>query len=176
MVLDGDTKVTLSWIDRSADETEFRIEGKIGAGAYGYLDSALPSPGVGHAVMFELTGLTAQTDYTIRVYAIGDFGSTEYSNEVAATTGPIAPDGLVVTPSPGQADLSWNDNSTGESGFDIERSLDNVVYSYIGSVGANVTVYNNPVSANTYYYRVYATSPNSNSSAAVDGPVVIPPP
>src|SRR5262249_9534956 len=54
--------------------------------------------------------------------------------------------------------LTWQDNSTNETGFLIERSLDGVQFTQIASVGQNVITYTDGgLNANTvYYYRVRA--------------------
>lgn len=53
--------------------------------------------------------------------------------------------------------LTWTDNSTGETGFSIERSSDGVSYSEIAVKGANVTSHTDyGLSAGTYYYRLRA--------------------
>jgi len=65
-----------------------------------------------------------------------------------------------------QINLGWNDNSTNETGFKIERSTDNVNFSEIAIVGSNTTSYSNSglSSATTYYYRVRAYNAQSNSA------------
>jgi hypothetical protein len=62
------------------------------------------------------------------------------------------------TASDTQIDLSWQDTSTNESGFRIERSLDGLRFSNIGSTTSNVTSYSSGgLRPNTrYYYRVRA--------------------
>ena len=72
-----------------------------------------------------------------------------------------APGSLTATTaSTSQINLSWTDNSTGEDGFKIEQSTDNVSFTQIATVGANVTTYSNTglTTSTTYYYRVRATS------------------
>lgn len=84
---------------------------------------------------------------------------------VATTNGGIllnSPSSLsAAAVSPSQINLSWTDNSTGETVFKIERSLNGVFWSLIDSVGANTTVYSNTglFSDTRYYYRVFARSP-----------------
>ncbi len=73
---------------------------------------------------------------------------------------PAAPSGLTVAAqSQTQLNLSWVDNSTNETGFRIERSLNGTSnWQEIASVGANVTAYQN-TGLNCdmrYYYRVRA--------------------
>ena len=76
------------------------------------------------------------------------------------TTTLAAPTNLVATASgPNEVILSWDDNSTIEDGFKVERKTDETgSYSLQDSVGQNVTIYNDQsVQRNTlYYYRVYA--------------------
>ena len=73
----------------------------------------------------------------------------------------VAPSNLVVTPNPsteGSIGLTWQDNSDNETGFAIERSTDNVSWSQIDTVGANVTSYTDTTASAGvfYYYRVRA--------------------
>src|SRR5262249_15582446 len=57
-----------------------------------------------------------------------------------------------------QINLAWTDNANDETGFRIYRSTDNLNFSQIATVGANVTSYSNTGLAGgvTYYYRVSA--------------------
>ena len=56
----------------------------------------------------------------------------------------------------------WTDNSNNEIGFIIERSIDNVTFTLLANVGANVDQlqrHRQPArSSTTYYYRVRATN------------------
>lgn len=75
------------------------------------------------------------------------------------TAAPAAPNGLIATAvSASQINLSWTDNSTNENNFLIERSLDNLSFAQVISVGAGVTnAADTGLSANTlFYYRVRA--------------------
>ena len=74
---------------------------------------------------------------------------------------PAAPSSLTVTMPAvnGALNLAWNDNSTNEDGFKIERSSNgNNGWAQIAAVGINVHSYTNSGLANktTYYYRVRA--------------------
>lgn len=69
--------------------------------------------------------------------------------------------------------VMWQDNSSIELGFDIERSLDGVTWSLIASVGADITSYTDTGlnAETTYYYRTQAynamgSSGFSNTSMA----------
>src|SRR5439155_3107704 len=70
---------------------------------------------------------------------------------------PAPPTNLTVNAaSSTSASLHWSDNSTRESGYDIERSTDGKTFSQIKVTGANVAAYTNTglTSGNKYYYRV----------------------
>jgi titin len=177
--LDGDTRVRLTWVDNAEYETGFRIEIKIGAaGVYGEASGspAPEAPGTGATVAVDISGLTAETGYFFRVCAVGTAGRSAYSNEVAATTGPGAPTALGLTPAAGKVDLGWTDNSSAETGFIVQRSLNGSTYTSIAVLAADTTSWQNTglSSGSSYYYRVYATGPTSNSAAAVAGPVAVP--
>jgi hypothetical protein len=79
-----------------------------------------------------------------------------------------APSNLTATPDgTKRIDLSWNDNSTGESGFRIERSANNRKFSRVTTVGPGVTSYANTGGlrrGKTYYYRVRANGSPANSA------------
>jgi hypothetical protein len=72
------------------------------------------------------------------------------------------------------AKLTWKDNSAGESGFRIERSLYSLSgFTQVATVGANVTTYTDAgLTPNNYYYRVRAytssyQTPYTNLAQAV---------
>jgi hypothetical protein len=82
---------------------------------------------------------------------------------------PTAPSALTATAvSPFQINLSWTDNSTDETNFQIERSTTGATgtYTLFATVAANITTYNNiNILANTEYcYRVRAINGSGNST------------
>jgi hypothetical protein len=91
---------------------------------------------------------------------------------------PAAPSDLSAAAASSSAiDLSWTDNSSDETSFNIERSLDGTNFSALASVGANVVTYSDSgLSPNTTYsYRVNAenaagTSTYSNTASATTPP------
>ncbi|MFM2207641.1 MAG: hypothetical protein RL213_1616 [Bacteroidota bacterium] len=86
---------------------------------------------------------------------------------IAGATTLTAPTNLAATaPSSTSIQLAWTDNSSNETGFNIERSPDGMHFSPLASVGANVVTYSdNTLSASTtYYYRVNAFNAGGNST------------
>jgi hypothetical protein len=81
---------------------------------------------------------------------------------------PTAPSSLIATAvSTSQINLSWQDNSSDESGFKIERKTSNSgTYTQIATTSANITTYNNTgLSTGTiYYYRVRAYNAGGDSA------------
>ncbi|MCA1628230.1 MAG: fibronectin type III domain-containing protein, partial [Acidobacteria bacterium] len=90
---------------------------------------------------------------------------------------PAAPSDLRATAVSGtRVDLAWNEGADNETSFRIERKTGaGGAYSEIGSVGANVTTYqdNTVSSGNTYYYRVRAR--NNYGDSGYSGEVSVTP-
>lgn len=73
--------INLSWKNNSTNETAIVLERKISGGSYGQVKSLDPGTS-----SYNDTGLNAGTDYWYRVKAINDFGSSNYSDELKAST------------------------------------------------------------------------------------------
>jgi len=72
---------------------------------------------------------------------------------------PAAPSGLSATALSGSAiTLTWQDNASDETGFNIERSGDGITFAPLATVGANVSSFSdtNLQPVTTYWYRVNA--------------------
>ena len=85
----------------------------------------------------------------------------------APTSIPVAPSGLTATViSKTQIDLAWNDDSSNEDGFKIERSTNGSTWTQIAVVGPNIRNYSSTgLAANkTYFYRVRAFNVLGNSA------------
>ena len=110
--------------------------------------------------------VTDETTCTIED-VVNSSASIFYQVLSSVSNPPSAPSNLdVVVISNTQIDLSWQDNSSDEAGFVIERKIDEGgVFSIIDSVAADVNTYSDiTVSERTsYYYRVYAYNDAGNS-------------
>lgn len=68
------------------------------------------------------------------------------------------------TPAGTKFTLTWNDNSTNETGFRIERSRDGTTWAQIAETAANVTSYVDAgLSPGAYWYRLRAFNAAGNS-------------
>jgi titin len=150
--------VTLTWTDNSINETSFRIERAIGAGAFATLATV-----AANTVSYVDSTVAEATTYTYRVIAVNAVGDSVPSGTATVTT-PVAlaaPSALTATPTapspnPPRVTLKWTDNQSvapQETGFYVER--DGV---RIATVAANVVTYTDTTVAPkvTYTYRVQA--------------------
>ena len=105
------------------------------------------------------------------------FASRNFSSWLlAAVKAPVyGPTNLIATQPTASSTtvrLTWQDKSTTESGFKIERGLATSSFSVIGQVATNTVQYfdSRTVASTTYYYRVRAFnkggySPYSNTAS-----------
>jgi hypothetical protein len=77
-------RVQLNWADNATNEDGFKIERKVGTGAFVQIDTA-PA----NATSYLDTTASPDTDYTYRVRAYNAAGDSGYSNEIAIRT-PLA--------------------------------------------------------------------------------------
>lgn len=100
------------------------------------------------------------------------FGYTDYfGTPPTGGNRPAAPTALIATAvSTSQIDLSWTDNSSDETIFDIFRSGDGANFSYWDSVSAEITAYSDTSlsAGSTLHYRVRASNANGDSDFSND--------
>lgn len=168
------TRINITWIDNSNNESGFKIERKTDPAA-NYVEIAMVTANITY---YGNSGLTPATGYYYRVRAYNDGGVSSYSNEtqaVSTVTVPTAPSSLSPTSVSGStAVVAWLDNSANEDGFIIERSPDGINYSSVVTVTENATAYTDTglTSSTTYYYRVSAYNSAGPSTPADSGYVV----
>ena len=154
--LNDGVRARVDWVDNSSDETGFQIERQSLAGSTWVAAGMITVPA--NSVMYiDSPGIGT---HRYRVRAVNLAGSSAYTAwEQVAVSGsaPAAPSGLqAVDAGNRRALLSWADNSTNETRFDIERQP--AFSSGIISVSANVTGYIDNCGAGTFQYRVRAAN------------------
>jgi hypothetical protein len=167
------SQINLNWVDNSSNETGFRIER-----GFDGVNFSLVTNVAANQTSYENTGLAASTRYYYRVKALnsttGDsgFSNTTDATTLAAGSSPPAPSNLSATASSSmQINLSWQDNSSNELGFRIERKPGSAgTFSEIATVGVNATSYIDtagvqPSTTYTYRLRAYNTFGNSPYSS-----------
>jgi hypothetical protein len=163
------SQINLSWADNSNNEDSFRIERCQGAGCTNFAEIASVGANV---TTFNDTGLAASTTYIYRVRARNSAGDSDYSNTASATTQaaasvPAAPSNLRITLiAPRRLDIAWNDNSTNETRFEVERRTASTSFANIANPAANTTTFANTglTRRTTYTYRVRACNANGCSA------------
>lgn len=169
------TKIALEWADNSANEQGFHIERSTNGSAF----AVLVSVGA-NVTSYNNTSLKEGTAYSYRVLSYNGQGVSTPSNTATATTpGSLAsPTSLVaVAEHARRVRLTWQDATTTESGFKVYRSSDSQTFTFLGTVGANVTTYvnNSPEPATPYWYYVIAYAAGTAQSAPSNVAAVVTP-
>ena len=194
--------VTLTWTDKSGNETGFIVRrGLTATGPWTNL-ATLPANTVSYVDALGSSKVTAYYYQVLAINAVGYSGTPGYSTltvngpSLPVLVGvlpqvPASPTGLAAVPQAGpQVLLTWIDNATDETGFVVERSTDGgATWSLLvqlpfrtgtGSVSyTDVTVF----ATNTYQYRVWAANagglsvnPTNTASATILPPPAAPSP
>ncbi len=172
---DDSTQIDLAWTDAAANETGYAIERS--TDGINFTEILTVAANTTEA---SDTGLSANTTYFYRVRGTNNIGPGDYSSiasasTIFATAPPATPFNVAARADDGvntfrsQMVLRWQDRSTNEAAFVIERSTDGVDFAYAGSVGANVNTFidRGLQSATFYYYRVSAWNNRGMSPVSV---------
>ena len=142
--------VRISW-QPSAGATSYHIE-----------RSATPEGPWAHLVTLGASphtdaGLSQEVQVCYRVTAANSWGQA--ASTASCTTPPAMPTNLSAsTPAGGGISLAWTDNSSVESGFEIQRARSDLAFTSLATVGVNATAYHDATVAGDtrYWYRVRA--------------------
>jgi transcriptional regulator CtsR len=153
--------VTLTWSDNSTNETGFAIERMNGTGGFVEITRVTAQPGT-NPVTFLDTSVQPKMTYTYRVRAFNLVGYSNYATSNAVVTPGQIPEGpanlRVTQVTKNSITLAWDDKSTNELGFYIERRIGTGAWVRIATVGPGVTTFTNTGLKNNtnYWYRVQA--------------------
>ena len=166
--------VDLSWTDNSDNEENFIIERK--TDQTDWTEIILLTQ---NSIAYTDIEVEQGTFYSYRIKAVNAVSQSGYSNIATVTVGilPILPPDnlMVVSNSPGTADLAWTDNSDNETNFRVERKLDGENWTEITILGENISAYfdSGLMQGTVYYYRVQALNDYTTSDYSTEGMVVI---
>jgi probable HAF family extracellular repeat protein len=156
------TQFELNWADKSDNETTFALWRRRDGEDWARV-AILPANSTRHVD----SGLLAGAAYNYRVCAVGEGGTSDWSNTVTASSGLTAPTRLYVrNGAPYLIFVDWTDSSSGETGFELQRKEGDGVYRKWEVIAANNTgFWDYMVRPNTRYsYRVRALGPNGPSA------------
>jgi hypothetical protein len=172
--------VNLSFVDNADNEFWVEAERCTGSGCTDFTKVAQSrgenATGVGD------TSTARGVLYTYRVRAIGFIGASEYSNTVEVMVPPVnppaAPGNLAAAMDGTYVVLNWQDNSTNESQFYIERCQGAGCSNFAGtgSSSANVATWTdyNAAGGQSYSYRVRAWNSDGYSAYSNTATIVTP--
>ena len=181
------TRIALAWDDIYTGETGFEIQRKPNNGTFATIAT------VGSNVNTYNDdggswGYGATFVYRVRAVGASPTFPTAYTSEGTVTTGsaPTPATGVAVTYiSQTKLVVVWNDTSTSETGYEVERKIGNGNWELVATLASNKTIYKDttPPSAlasfgyNTQYsYRVRSTAVGITSPWSAEGTITTPPP
>ncbi|MBA3482733.1 MAG: fibronectin type III domain-containing protein, partial [Pirellulales bacterium] len=143
--------------DSGAGKVRFRL---VNSSQVTVVDVNVTIPGSGtpvadsFGILQPLASTDADPTFSLTVSSINYTGETQ-------VVIPTAPSALTATAAPGQVSVAWQDNSTNETGFTIERRIEaGGSWEVLATLPANSSTYINTglSDGTTYYYRVRASS------------------
>ncbi|MGE5370728.1 MAG: stalk domain-containing protein [Solirubrobacterales bacterium] len=166
------SSVNICWGDNSYNETRFVVERKIG---YGDFSVIAETPA--NVATYTDSGLPRGQIFTYRVRACNGIGYSGYSNDcvVNPSNVPDTPIQLQATNLGSSIMLHWIDTALNESGFKIERKVDNGSYSEIAVLGANIEYYTDSALTQngTHTYRICSYNGSGNSLYSTEASVTV---
>ena len=149
------SKISLAWKDNSTDNTNFKIYRKKDAGSWTLIKTMTAD-----AVSFSDAGAAGNDSTASYSYYIKACNAEGCSPESNTAVGPYRPTKPVATPSTGKIDVTWQDNSGNETGFEIYRKPGNCsaagAWSLLNTASPNTEQYSDSAvtTGAAYSYRV----------------------
>lgn len=163
-------RVSLSWTDKSSDESGFTLERATGGGSF-----ATRATLSANTTTFVDSGLSGSTTYHYRLRAYNSAGASAWTATFSVTTPaaapvPASPTPAAVTLNGTTAVVSWA-NVSGESSFKVVRETYNARKktwsASTSTVAADTTVFTQSLKRGTYRYSVRAANASGTSSPAL---------
>jgi hypothetical protein len=175
-------QVRLTWTDNARNETGFVVERADNGGPFVQIGTAPARSNTGSVTYVDATVLMGAT-YTYRVAAVNAAGSSTYSNAagiiVSVPTDPSNVQATAVRQGNNErVTVTWTDNASNESGFEIQRATNATFTSGLvtSSVGPNVTTFTTGnIPRINYYFRVRAVNALGPSAWVNATPFPVPP-
>ncbi len=169
--------VRVAWTDNSAAETGFEVERGAGSPGAGFAVVTTQGP---NATSYTDAAVVPETTYSYRVRVAGAGGKSGYTAEASVTTMLAAPTGVSLEGTTDRSvTLSWDDDSTSETGFEIVRGngCPATVFGPVTITGPNVTTFTDATALpeRSYTYRIRAVTASGASDWAVDRCITTPP-
>ena len=156
------TGITMNWTKSLNPQTAYRIFWKTDLDAV-FTENVMSSPDV---AVHTINGLSSDTQYFLVIEAVNPSAKSGLSQHVAVMTLSLPPGNLTVTGNNFGNHLGWEDPSTTESAFIIERSVDTPDnFQVVSEVGTNVLEYSDKklMTGRNYHYRVQVVNAGGNS-------------
>ncbi|MBN1948645.1 MAG: endonuclease/exonuclease/phosphatase family protein [Candidatus Cloacimonetes bacterium] len=158
LLIDGNS-IQLTWQDNSDGELGFLIQRKIGTGNFSDLTTTQENTEI-----FIDSLLTSNTGYQYRVAAHFGNSQSDWSNTASQQTpiDPLAPSDLrALSVTNSLVSLRWNDNSSDETGFILQRRIGNSSFQNLAEFEPEIVNYQDVdiIPGSAYGYRVAASRP-----------------
>ncbi|MDR3690412.1 MAG: hypothetical protein P4L46_13610, partial [Fimbriimonas sp.] len=155
----GNNQVSLAW-NASIGATSYTVyRGSQNGGPYSPLSGSPTAP-----AYVDSTAQNGSTYYYV-VTASNAYGTSAYSNPVAATLAPNPPTNLTATPGISQVTLSWTASPGATSYTVLQSTSQNGTYTAVSPQGLSTTSFTSMGLTNgqTYWYYVTATNAGGTS-------------
>lgn len=168
------SSIRLTWSDNSVNEDGFEVERSLNGVSWTWVATSTPN-----TTSYYDNSLSAGTTYYHRVRTFNAGVYSAYTNTATTTTGvptPNAPSSLTASASSTTVTLNWNDNSSDELAFTIQRRNGNGLFSHIATTSADVITYDDVVTATTspYVYRIRAWNSGGYSAFSNHATTTVP--
>lgn len=161
--------ISFTWVDHAIDETNFEIEKCIGSGCTNFA-AVSNSPIAAQSQSYAATGLSENSTYRFRIRAISESGQSDYLYGPYISTSLAEPTSLIVgSATDSNISLSWTENSSVETGYEIQKCLGAGCSSFTPLAGSplspnSISFNDSGLSPSTIYkYRIRSLNGTSSS-------------